>query len=876
MARRHRRVVLALSATIVALAAGSWLAVRAWRAAQPPPYEPGEQNDEITQSYAQPYQKDAPAAPLKNVSAAEPAEDGLIADGKPLPKGAPTPRLVDVTKEAGLSEFRSFQGPRSSQLPEDMGGGVAWGDFDNDGFEDLFVVSAGGALNAPPAQRGPSVLFHNLGNGTFQRVTDFPELRIVGMGATWGDFDNDGWLDLVVTGYDTIQLFHNEHGRLVRDTRFPSPKGFWAGAAWGDYDRDARLDLYVCGYVQYKPQPPGAVSVTKQFGLEVPYTLNPSSYAPERNLLFHNYGGRFTEVAASLGVDNKEGRSLSALWHDFDGDGWPDLYVANDVSENKLYLNRRGRFVDSGKQAWISEYRGSMGLTAGDWDGDGDDDLFISHWIAQQFALYNSLTVDQKRAAATAAAGQEISTDLHFMDVAESAGIGNLSLRYIGWGAEFADLDSDGWLDLAVANGSTFENHDDKGPGGSLALQTMDSFLFWNDRGKFFYNLGPWNRSFATPHVSRGLAVADYDNDGALDIAIVDLDGGVRLLRNRIPQGNWVELRLHGKRIPFADGALVMARAGGRSFRREVYSSSYLSRSMHRLHLGVGSAARLDSLEVQWPDGSRQKFSALDVNSIYDIAEGDPQPHVFRTNSTLPQVTLTRQQIDAFWAKERAGMDAMKRESDPAKAAALFREALAINPAHEDSRYYLANCLEAQGDRAAALAQLDELVRLNPSSHRGWLRRGFLLGLAGKVPSAEDSVQRALALNPEETGAMLLLGELAILRGDTATATTRLELACRTNPRAAGGFFLRAWISAKRGDASTARDLLQKARNALGPDWKPKGAVLEGDVRTKMHADGSLLSASWQSWDGAPDPASAFRGLDRKLTASINAGTYSR
>jgi hypothetical protein len=436
-----------------------------------------------------------------------------------------------------------------------MGSGVAWGDFDNDGLDDLFVVSGGGSLDLPASQRAPSVLYRNLGNGRFEKVQDFPDLRILGMGAAWGDYNNDGWLDLVVTGYDTIILFRNDHGHLVRDKSFPSPKGFWTGVSWGDYNRDGYLDLYVCGYVKYQLGERNASRNSTQFGLEVPFTLNPASYEPERNLLFRNNGnGTFTEVAQELGVANSEGRSLSALWHDFDGDGWLDLYVANDISENKLYLNRHGKFVDAGRSAWVEEYRGSMGLAAGDFDRDGDDDLFISHWIAQGYALYQSLLSEQK--------GME--SELHFTDVAANMGIGQLSLQSIGWGASFVDFDSDGWPDLVVANGSTFEQKDTS----PRKLAPMASFLFWNDQGSFFHDLAPWNRSLSQPHVSRGLAVADFNNDGAMDIAIVDQGEGVRLLRNDIPQGNWAEFRLHsrvpgsGTPLGVGDGATVVAWVG--------------------------------------------------------------------------------------------------------------------------------------------------------------------------------------------------------------------------------------------------------------------------------------------------------------------------
>src|SRR5574340_938135 len=415
------------------------------------------------------------------------------------------------------------------------------------------------------------------------------------MGAAWGDYDNDGWLDLVVTGYDTILLFHNDHGHLVRVKSFPSPKGFWTGVSWGDYNRDGYLDLYVCGYVKYKPGERNTSGNSTQFGLEVPFTLNPASYEPERNLLFRNNGnGTFTEVAHELGVDNPDGRSLSAIWHDFDGDGWPDLYVANDISENKLYLNlHNGRFKDVSNQAWVNEYRGSMGLAVGDWDRDGDLDIFITHWIAQQYALFSNLRFNR---GITAAPGR-----LRFQDVADMEGLGQITLGDIGWGTSFFDYDNDGQLDLFTANGSTFE--DEKDPS---RLKPMKNFLFWqkNPDDGFFEVCGVSGAVFQEEHVGRGAAFADYLNNGHVGIFVVNHQDRPLLLRNDGGSKNsWIKVRLHcSKSNRSGFGAKVEIEAQGEKQFQEIGSQpSYLSQNSLDAHFGLGRATEVDRLTVRFP-----------------------------------------------------------------------------------------------------------------------------------------------------------------------------------------------------------------------------------------------------------------------------------
>lgn len=879
---------------------------------RPQHYNPAEKNSEITSSLS-----------------------------RNLPTDAPTPRLTDVTREAGLGSFRNFSGNRTSQLPEDMGPGAAWGDFDNDGDDDLFLVSAGGPLNFPAEKLLRCELYENLGNGKFRRVESFPDVRIHGMAAAWGDYDGDGFLDLAISGYNELLLFHNERGtgKFVREARFPSRKGFWSGLSWGDYNNDRALDLYVCGYVQYTENDGDRSRSSEQLGMFVPYSLNPASYQPALNLLFRNNGdGTFTEGAKELGVTNPTGRSLGALWHDFDDDGWLDLYVANDVSDNAFFHNVGGEFEDTGYSAWVADYRSAMGLTAGDYDRDGDDDLFITHWVAQENALYDNLWADfnSKRIHASpsfaspssltsAPSARLLPNDptnnhvsqetrqpasegaragpnkypIRFIDIADRKGLGQIALPFVGWGTEFADFDGDGWLDLIVANGNTIEF---EGP-APKRLKPQEPFLFWNRRGEGFFNLAPLNKSLSEEHVSRGLAISDFDNDGDLDILIVQLGEGVQLLRNDMQTGHWLKLRLrsklkNGAPLGFGDGAKVIAHVRGVALRRTVSSASYLSQSSRTVHFGLGEAAVVDQLEVRWLGGPTNFFSNLAANTTWEITEDDLAPKQFASRSSQTfQISenergsladrelfanvsskdspsqIDKAQLIDFWNKQRAAMDALKVGKDLPQAIQLFRAAIELNPLHEDSRYYLGQCLAAMGDVSGALGQWQELIRINPQSHRAYQQWGILRAqncttLADRE-LAEKYLEKAHALNPEETGALLALGEIALMRGEFQKAEQRLSAACRTNPKAAGGFFLRGYLAFKRGDAATATKLLVEAREAFGKDWKPKGSTAEGDVRQVQHRENTPLSAAWESWDGTARLENSFAALKTILARTL-------
>ncbi|MDH3744815.1 MAG: FG-GAP-like repeat-containing protein [Acidobacteriota bacterium] len=833
--KRLRRVVwLIVAASVTAVVAGLGI----WLSTRPETRTPGEDLPEITARLA-----------------------------LDLPADAPLPHFADVTSAAGLGDFRAFTGERTSQLPEDMGAGAAWGDFDNDGDDDLFLVSAGGSLELTEQEIAQSKLFENLGDGTFREFGGFPETRIHGMGAAWGDFDSDGRLDLVVSGYRALLLFHNNGDRFVLDPSLAAPDGYWAGVAWSDFDNDLDLDLYVCGYVDYKVDDASRRRFSDQYGQAVPYTLNPASFEPSPNLLFRNRlseSGQpdFVEEAVALGVSNPGGRSLTALWHDFDSDGRQDLYVANDISDNALFLNLPAGFEDSGLAAWVADYRGAMGLTAGDWNRDGDDDLFVTHWVAQENALY-----DARRLSAT-----ETSTGaLVFSDLAAPLGLGQIALQSVGWGTEFADFDSDGWLDVFIANGSTFETTE-----SPKRLKPQKPFLMWNRQGRTFHDIAPLAESLSEPWVGRGLATSDYDQDGDLDVLVMDLERGPRLLRNNLEDmGNWLEIRL--RRLSEADGfpgaiegATVTAWLGDVPLRRSLTRASYLSQSSHTLHFGLGAAANVDRIEVAWPGGETESYSGVSSNAIWQITEGETEPRRISgvgavSHSASAPPAGDRERLIEFWSKQRAAMDAMKRDGDTERALTLFQEALALNPEHGDSRYYLANLLADKGQTKQALAELDVLTRQNPLSHRGYRQRGILLALSAQsdrdLAAAETALERALEINREETGALLALGEVALLRGNPRLADERLALVLQSNPRAVGALFLRGYVAWLQGDETAAGRFLEQARTALGPEWKPEGTTAEGDVAVRSHQETSPLSRFWEEWDGQAEAATAFAPL---------------
>jgi len=556
------------------------------------------------------------------------SEDITRSLDRDLPADRPRVAFRDATQAAGI-RFHHFAGRRSTQLPEDMGSGAAWGDFDDDGRVDVFLVNVAGPLTLTPSElaRSPArnALYRNDGDGTFSDVTEAAGLgeRMIGMGAAWGDFDGDGLLDLTVSTYGGLHLYRNRGDGAFADVTHEAGldrfRGFWAGLSWADYDRDGRLDLYVCGYVQYSYEAGDAGKGTLQYKAVVPYTLNPSSYAPERNLLFHNEGhGHFKEVGRTAGVDNPKGRSLSAAWADFDEDGWPDLYVANDVSDNVMFRNRgNGTFEDVSTQAWVADYRGAMGLAVADWDGDSDQDIFVTHWLAQENALYTNLKVAFTQAPVPQGR-------LRFMDVADMVGLGQIALDYIGWGTFFFDYDNDSRPDLFVVNGSTFQQEEDP-----AKLAPMKNLLFWNggeERG--FFEMGAVSGgAVVLPRVGRGAAFADYDGDGYLDVVVVNHDAPALLLHNEGGTAHhWLRVRALAKTgNRFGVGARVSVSAGGRTQVAQIGSQApYLSQSPYEAHFGLAGAARVDRVEVVFPDGTKAEREGVPMDQVLDVWREEP------------------------------------------------------------------------------------------------------------------------------------------------------------------------------------------------------------------------------------------------------------
>jgi hypothetical protein len=526
---------------------------------------------------------------------------------------------VDVTDEVGI-HFQHSRGTRSSLLPEDMGSGAGFADIDNDGDIDLYVVNIPGPFkqNQMPANtRTTNVLYRNNGNGTFTDITKTAGVghQGYGMGCVFADYDGDGNIDLYVTNYGANVLYRNNGDGTFRDVTESagvSCKLWSTGAAFADVDADSDLDLYVCNYVTYDlEQLEQMKEESLQSGKPVPSALNPHVFEPQDNVFYRNNGdGTFTDVTTEIGIAAPGGRSMQAIFSDFDADNDLDLYVANDTSVNYTYRNDgSGLFTDVSAESWAADFRGSMGLAAGDYDGDGDVDLFMSHWVDEENALYRNLL---KEDGAT--------EHIRFVDESYTAMLAEESIKQIGWGTALFDYDNDGDLDIFVTNGSTFQEL--KRP--QVLIAQRDALFRNNSDGTFTDVSEVTGITLLPTRVGRGAAFADYDNDGDVDIFIVNNHEKPALLRNDGGnRNNWLHVELIGTNANRnAVGAKIQVKTVNRTQMREIYAGdSYMSFNSFIVEFGVGGATQVESLQVIWSNGDTQTLHNVLTNQRLRITQ---------------------------------------------------------------------------------------------------------------------------------------------------------------------------------------------------------------------------------------------------------------
>ncbi|MBI1928211.1 CRTAC1 family protein [Candidatus Poribacteria bacterium] len=584
------------------------------------------------------------------------------------PTFAGQPQFVDVTKAVGI-HFKHHDGRSGHRyFVEPLGSGAAFLDYDRDGFQDIYFVN-GADLASPQHPRSipPSkedrgdvggeglpwnALYRNNGDGTFTDVTETAGVGDTGygMGCTVGDYDNDGFPDLYVTNFGANVLYHNNGDGTFTDVTARTGTGdrrWGASCAFADYDNDGFLDLYVTNYVKYTIE---SDKVCMNKGIRS--YCDPRLYEGEQDVLYHNNGdGTFTDVTQvagfsppffppKLGGTEGGGRGLAVVFGDYDDDGDQDLYVANDADPNFLYRNNGdGTFTDVGLIAGVAlsedgEVENGMGADFGDYNNDGRLDLVVTNFQGQTNTLYRN-------------EGNGL-----FLDVSYASQIGAVSLPYLAWGVNFFDYDNDGYQDLFVANGHLHDNVRAYDP---LSAYEQPNLLFRNRRDGTYdeVGIGPAHATAGgqtgilppRAKVSRGAAYADYDNDGDVDILVTNLHDSPDLLRNDGGnQGSWLTLKLVGTPpVHGGDRGATLGsppRAGGGSNRdaigarvkvttgdtaqiREVRSgSSYLSQSDMRLHFGLGQHERIDLVEIQWPSGLKERLENIIANQILTIIEG--------------------------------------------------------------------------------------------------------------------------------------------------------------------------------------------------------------------------------------------------------------
>jgi hypothetical protein len=521
-------------------------------------------------------------------------------------------RLTDVSNAAGIQFQHNSGAYGSKMLPETLGSGCAFLDYDGDGWQDILLIN-GMDWAGHKRQRSTLRLFHNNGNGTFTDVTKSAglDVEMYGMGVAVGDYNNDGFPDIFITCVGQNHLFRNTgKGTFVDATRSSGllgRQGFSTSAVWFDYDRDGLLDLFVCNYVRWSPEHDVFCSLD---GAHKSY-CTPEAYRGDTCWLFHNRGnGTFEDVTATSGIFDSSSKSLGVAMFDYDQDGWPDLLVANDTQPNKLYRNlRNGKFKDVALEAGLAfstegKARAGMGVDTGDFDGSGKPGVAITNFDNEMIGLYRA-------------------TDPGiFDDVSIPSGIGAASRNTLGFGCMFFDVDLDGALDLVVANGHIDETV--RNIRGNTGYAQAPQLFLNQGGGKFREVADGAGGGFETPKVGRGLAYGDFDRDGDLDLLMTTNNGPAYLYRNdQTAKSQSIRFHLKGtKSNRDAIGSAVRIFHQGQTQSRMVRGgSSYLSQSELPVTFGLGWREKIDRLVIDWSSGRTEEYKDLHAGKTYNCLE---------------------------------------------------------------------------------------------------------------------------------------------------------------------------------------------------------------------------------------------------------------